>query len=205
MGTDIYGWVEYWHPDLECWIGVIKLAPLVSDRNYELFAWLFGVRRRPDIPMRWQDRPLAAGRGLPADASSEVASEYASDTARFPTEYYGTTWASWREVQEIDWDEPIEDRIVASRRDALGQKQSSGTLWWRSQFVAAHADLVPASAEGLAPVDSWSVEDTDYQVVAMRRRDVVDHRWELLFHLMEALSSRLQSADHLRLVVWFAD
>jgi hypothetical protein len=205
MGTDIHGWVEYWHPDLERWIGVIKLAPLVCDRNYELFAWLFGVRRRPDIPMRWQDPPLAVGRGLPADASSEVASEYATDTARLPTEYYGATWVSWREVQTIDWDEPIEDRIVASRRDALGQKQPGGTLWWRSQFVAAHADRVPGSPEALAPGDSWSIEDTDYEVVAMRRRDVVDHRWELLFQLMEALSSRLQSTDHLRLVVWFAD
>jgi hypothetical protein len=69
--------------------------------------------------------------------------------------------------------------------------------------VAAHAALVPGSPEALAPGDRWSVEDTDYEVVAMRRRDVLERRWELLFQLMEALSSRLQSADHLRLVVWF--
>jgi hypothetical protein len=203
VGADIHGWVEYWHADLECWIGVIKLAPLVCDRNYELFAWLFGVRRRPDIAMRWKDAPIAAGRGLPPDASSEVASEYTTALERFPTAYYGTTWASWREVQAIDWDEPIEDRIVASRRDAMGQKQPGGTLWWRSQFVAAHADLVPGPAEALAPGDRWIVEDTVYEVVSMRRRDVLERRWELLFHLMETLSSRLQSTDHLRFVVWF--
>lgn len=202
MGTDIHGWVEYWDPIVECWIGVIKLGPLVIDRNYEIFAWLFGVRRRPDIPMRWNDPPIAAGRGLPPDASNDVASEYSADMARFPKEYYGVTWVTWSEVQAIDWDERIEDRIVESRGDAPSSP-CVGTLYWRSQFLTTHAALVPTSADALVPGQRWNVGDKVYEVVAMRRRDVLERQWELLFELMETLASRCQDSKYLRLVVWF--
>jgi hypothetical protein len=198
MGTDIYGWVEYWDPSAERWVGVIKLVPLVSDRNYEFFAWLFGVGRRPDIPMRWKDPPIAAGRGLPPDASDEVAAAYAAAMARFPEEFYGVTWATWREVQTIDWDEPIEDMIVATR---VGQP--GGVYQWRSQFLQHHADLLPDQAESLHPGQRWTAGDKMYEVVAMRRRDVLEECWSLLFRLMQVLASRFEDTDQLRWVVWF--
>ena len=199
VGTDIHGWVEYWHPDLELWIGIIKLHNLVSYRNYELFVWLFGIGQRPDIPMQWDFPPIAARRGLPSDASQEAATDYAADMARYPKEYYGTTWISWREVQTIDWDEPIEDRIVESRLGRL-----DGIRQWRTPFLERHADLVPDQTESLRPGLRWTVGDHSYEVVATRRRDVLEQSWELLFRLMEVLQTRIEDTDHLRWVVWFS-
>jgi hypothetical protein len=197
VGTDIHGWVEYRHPDLELWIGVIKLAPLLSDRNYPLFAWLFDVHKAFG-GMQWDFSPLAARRGLPPDASAEAATEYAAVMAQSPEEVHGTTWISWREVQAIDWDEPIEDMICESRLDRPG-----GIYSWRSQFLQHHADLLPDQAESLQPGQRWTVGDQMYEVVAMRRRDVLEEPWELLFRLMVVLASRVEDTDHLRWVVWF--
>jgi hypothetical protein len=203
LGTDIHGWVEYWAQDAELWVSVIRLAPLVSDRNYQLFAWLFGVRRRPDIPMRWKDTPIAANRGLPPDASAEAAADYRNAVARYPKEFYGVTWVTWREVQAIDWDERIEDRIVESRREAQSGQDRVGVLWWRTSFVETHADNLPVPADELAPGQRWVVGDKAYEVVAMRRRDVFERQWVLLFELMEILARHCEDSDHLRLVVWF--
>jgi hypothetical protein len=197
MGTDIHGWVEYWDEDLEMWSSVIRLAPLVSDRNYPLFAWLFDVHKEPG-GMHWDFAPIAAGRGLPPDASPEAATDYATDTAKYPEEYHGVTWISWREVQSIDWDEPIEDMIVESQLYRPG-----GIYSWRSQFMQYHADLLPDQAEKLQPGQRWQMGDKLYEVIAMRRRDVLEERWELLFRLMEMLAPRFETADHLRWVVWF--
>ncbi len=202
MGTDIHGWVEYWHPDIELWIGIIKLHNLVSYRNYELFAWLFGIGRRPDIPVRWDFPPIAAGRGLPTDASQEAATDYAADMARYPKEYYGTTWIRWREVQAIDWDEPVEDVIVESCLNRHGQRVEM--RHWRTPFLERHADLLPDQGGSLHPGHRWTAGDTTYAVVATRRRDVLDQSWELLFRLLEALQSQIKDPDHLRLVVWFS-
>ncbi len=132
MGTDIHGWVEVYSPFIEIWSGVINLGSLVSDRNYELFSWLFGVRRRPDIHVRWELAPIAAERGLPADASVEARADYEADIAAYPNECHGCTWITWSEIQSINWEEPIEGRIIESR---LGDPPYYGTQYWKSQFL----------------------------------------------------------------------
>jgi hypothetical protein len=198
MGVDIHGWVEYWDPYIECWVGVIKLVDLVSDRNYPLFAWLFDIHKALGA-IQWDFSPIAGRRGLPPDASLSAAADYAADMERYPTEYYGATWISWREVQAIDWDEPIEDMIVESRQGRPG----FGISHWRSQFLQSHADLLPDRAESLHPGQCWTAGDKIYEVVASRRRDVLEERWGLLFRLMEVLASSVEDADHLRWVVWF--
>src|SRR5690348_14309636 len=106
MGTDIYVWVEYWNPTPEWWSSAIRINSLLGDRNYEVYSWLFGVCRRPDIPMRWDFPPRAAERGIPQDASHEAAADYADITKRFPQAVFGASWITWREIQAIDWDEP---------------------------------------------------------------------------------------------------
>jgi hypothetical protein len=68
------------------------------------------------IPMRRDFPPIAAGRGLPEDAFSEAIMEYADVVARYPTEIYGARWVTLSEIQAINWGEPIESRIVISRR-----------------------------------------------------------------------------------------
>lgn len=174
------------------------MAPLLGDRNYEVYSWLFGVCRRPDIPMRWDFPPMAAERGLPPDASREAAAEYADHIARFPTEIHGASWATLSEMLAIDWDEPIEDRVIESRR---GQQVSE---YWRSQLRPKRADIVAGHIETLRPGQRWTEGDTTYEVVAMRRRDALEHEWALLFRLMETLASRWNDASGVRMVVWFA-
>jgi hypothetical protein len=198
VGTDIYGWVEYWDPHIEAWIGVIKLVDLVSARNYELFHWLFGVHKRE----MWQDfSPIAADRGLPLDASAEAANDYKAAMAAYPEEFYGSTWISWREIQAIDWDEPIEDRIVET---VIGKTGNTYEIHgWRSLFLQRHADLVPETVESLHPGQRWTVGDRAFEVVAMKRRDVLEDGWSLLFQLMGVLASRFEDTSHLRWVVWF--
>lgn len=200
MGTDIYGWVEYWDPYIEAWIGVIKLVDLVSDRNYTLFNWLFGVHKSTRT-IKGDISPIAAGRGLPPDASADATNDYQAAIAGYPIEYYGVTWVTWREVQAINWDEPIEDRIVESGVGRTGDVYQ--ILHWRSQFLQKHADLVPENAESLYPGQRWTAGEKTYEVVAMRRQDVLEERWGLLFRLMEMLAGRVEDTNYLRWVVWF--
>jgi hypothetical protein len=107
---------------------------------------------------------------------------------------------TWREVRAIDWDEPIEERIVESWAGRPG-----GIYHWRSQFVEHHAELLPVPAGRLHPGQRWTVGDKTYEVVAMRRRDVLEVPWSLLFRLMKVLASNCEDPGQLRWVVWFAD
>ncbi|MFJ9703893.1 hypothetical protein [Streptomyces sp. NPDC101234] len=75
MGTDIYGGIEFRHPyagtedhDGEPWVTAMDLWPLYDETDYTAFGLLFGVRNYAGF------RPLAAGRGLPADLSSNMRS-----------------------------------------------------------------------------------------------------------------------------------
>lgn len=198
MGTDIHGWVEVYSPDIEMWSAVVDLGSIIGDRNYELFSWLFGVRRRPDIRMRWEFEPVAGGRGLPADASSGARAGYEADIAACPNEYYGCTWITWNEILSIDWDEPIEDRVMESRRD---DPRDWGARSWKSQFLKQPPASWSGAAEGLQPGKEWEAGDRVYRVFATRRKDVLDE-WELIFRLTEVLASKY-GGDGVRLVVWF--
>jgi hypothetical protein len=199
LGTDIHGWVEYWDPVPEEWTGVIKLDRLLGDRNYEIYAWLFGVRRRPDIPMRWDFQPIAAQRGLPLDASRESVEEHTRHISQYPDEFFGESWVTWSEMQAINWDEPIEDRVIARRQD----EGFGGTLYWRSQFVQKYAAILPGGVEALRPGQQWTAGGIAYEVAAMRRRDVLEDDWELLFCWMRALADRRGGGSNVRLVAWF--
>lgn len=201
MGTDISGWVEYWSPDSESWVGIIKLAPLVSDRNYELFGWLFGVPGRTNAMRLWNGPPVAARRGLPTDACQEAGAEYTDAVTEYPDEFYGATWISWREIQAAGWDERIEDRVLESRTDT---PERTRAFYWRDDFLQAKPDIA-AQVRALQPGQSLAVGDKIYRVRTMRRRDILEPEWELLFRLIEMLEARIGNPEHLRLVVWFND
>ncbi|SDT81697.1 hypothetical protein SAMN05216371_6776 [Streptomyces sp. TLI_053] len=81
MGTDITGYLEYRAPqdDQEpVRHASHDLHSLGVGRDYDAFGCLFGVRNYANF------RPLAAGRGLPADASAGVSARFAQ-----LTEWYG--------------------------------------------------------------------------------------------------------------------
>lgn len=198
MGTDIYGWVEFRNPVSEQWDSIIKLDSLLGDRNYEVFAWLFGICRKHDMPVLRDFAPIAAERGLPPDVSDDAATEYADISQRIPQEIFGATWISWREIQAIDWDEPVENRIIETYNDKPGGE----TVYWHSQLFRKHADAVAGTPGALTPGQRWAVNDHRYEVVATRRRDALERDWALLFRLMEALAGRYGD-ESVRMVVWF--
>ncbi len=117
MGTDIRGWVEVRHADVDVfmnevfWFAVIDLVGLVS-RNYSMFGSLFGVRNHADF------QPIAAGRGLPPDPSPAVRAE-----AMNSSDFHSHTWVSWRELKAVDWDESALAGMAFGYR--RGQEQHS--------------------------------------------------------------------------------
>ncbi|MGW4378808.1 hypothetical protein [Kitasatospora sp. NPDC004531] len=98
MTTSIHGAIEHRHPgvdagyldtdDAEPWIAAIDLWPLYDRTDYAAFGLLFGVRNLAGV------RPLAAGRGLPPDVSSELRArlEFLDDA----------TWVGWTELAGLD-------------------------------------------------------------------------------------------------------
>jgi hypothetical protein len=107
MGTDISGWIEVNpFPENGVWSGVIALRRgAFSERAYELWGYLIGIWRRKHFT------PLAPQRGMPEDASPSVKQEYEAAMALIPGEYHSLTWITWAEIQRVNWDERIEDRV----------------------------------------------------------------------------------------------
>jgi len=93
MGIDIQGWVEvetFADESEEWWIGVINIAPLIN-RNYEMFASLFGARNRAGF------MPIAEKRGIPPFASPQ------SGTLQQIVTLTSLTWVGWWEIQAMNW------------------------------------------------------------------------------------------------------
>lgn len=198
MGTDIHGWVEVKSPLSEAWSGVINLGTLLGDRNYDLYRWLFGVRMwsySGATPVK----PLAPQRGLPPDVSQEAKTDYEAAKGAFPKEFHSVTWITWAEMQSINWDEQIEDRVIERKKT---QPPGTGAESWESAFIARHTDRYQGHETELQPGYTWVEGDIEYKVVKTIRRDVIEEDWLLLFKMLEVLASRYDD-DSIRLVVWF--
>ncbi|MFE1318390.1 hypothetical protein [Kitasatospora phosalacinea] len=199
MGTDISGFVECRaRYGSGAWQAAIDLELLLDSRDYDAFGCLFGVRNYANF------RPLAAGRGLPADASAAVL------TARdeFPL-HSDTTWIGWDELAAVDWDEPAEDtdsRLHQFRQTEHGPR-FVGKAGWSARFAEALGLTPPAPGEPLPTWPEgteWQIGDTRYRAVRLTRREAVGPRWQPLLALMSTLGE-LHGAENVRLVVWFDD
>lgn len=204
MGTDISGMVECrtWHLHEEGedspWQAAIDLFLLNITRNYDAFGCLFGVCNYANF------RPLAAGRGVPADASEPVLAEL----ARYADQTFGTTWITWAEMKQVDWDEPAEradSRLHEYQRTPDGLR-FTGKSAWSPRFAQAVGLPGPVHGAGQDwPEGSeWLIGETLYRSEKIRRRDAVPEggEWEPVWTVMEALASQ-HGADNVRLVVWF--
>jgi hypothetical protein len=132
MGTDISGWVEVIHERSDGyrqWLGVIKIDWVV-DRSYGMFGNLFGHRNEGEFA------PIAASRGLPADASDEV---------QYALVYYNVvdpTWILWSEITAIDWEEEGQSDTIGGvefgHRVRREETLTSGwsTLWDLMEVLA---------------------------------------------------------------------
>ncbi|MFE5912270.1 hypothetical protein ACFQ6B_24745 [Streptomyces wedmorensis] len=203
MGTDMSGFVEYRAAPggrEAAWSTAHDLSSLNDTRNYDAFGCLFGVRNYANF------RPLAANRGLPADASATV-------TARFTqlTEWYGedgshgTTWITWAEVKAVDWDEPAEktDSRLHKYRQTPDGLRMTGKASWSPAFAEA-VGLETGEHRNWPEGSQWLVGDTLYRAVTIRRRHAVTEtgEWQPVWKAMEALAAQ-HGDDNVRLVVWF--
>jgi hypothetical protein len=195
MGIDILGWVEI-RPVKEeptLWLPVVDVG-LLADRSTEMFSWLYGVRKRDDGFV-----PIAAERGLPTDVSDRTKVEHDGAFATYPSEFFGTTWATWAEIKAINWDERVEDHVVERRK---GSAPGTGTVAPKSSFLQFHRDEWPGTPEELQPGVHWEQEDREYEVVETYRRDAIEYGWAELFEIMAVLA-KPRGNDAVRMVVWF--
>ncbi|WP_129307750.1 hypothetical protein [Streptomyces sp. L2] len=71
-------------------------------------------------------RPLADHRGLPEDVSDEVRAAFTAYGG--PEDAHGTTWITWAELIDTDWDE-TDGSGRQSRRAVAGDTTHWGPVW----------------------------------------------------------------------------
>ncbi|MBB4986247.1 MULTISPECIES: hypothetical protein [Streptomyces] len=205
MGTDVSGFLEYRASQdgrEAAWYGAQDLASLIDVRDYDAFGCLFGVRNYANF------RPVAAGRGLPADLSAAVSARFAQLDEWYGGDgFHSTTWITWGEVKAVDWDEPAEKpdgRLHQFRRTPDGLRMT-GKASWSSEFAEA-VGLEMGERREWPEGSEWLVGDTLYRSVTIHRRDAVTAtgEWQAVWKAMEALAAQ-HGDDNVRLVVWFDD
>jgi hypothetical protein len=204
MGIDIAGGIECrpefgFGPDEDVpWTYAVDLDVLNTTRDYDAFGCLFGVANYAGFT------PIAADRGLPADAAVQTC--VAHDQAGA----FATSWIGWSEVVAVDWDEP------ASRPDArIHEYLPDGDGGWRyegkgawSARLAKHLGIVgDKSGYGdtqWAEGTEWIIENRLYRVERLCRRDAVTPtgEWQPVWSVMSTLAS-LHGDHNVRLNVWF--
>ncbi|MEU9633115.1 hypothetical protein ACGFZZ_02885 [Streptomyces tendae] len=206
MGTDIYGGIEFRHPhagtdyyDGEPWVTAMELWPLHDETDYTAFGLLFGVRNYAGF------RPLAAGRGLPADLSSAMRAELGPWVAQGGMD--GASWVSWAELTSVD-SETTPEHFVGR---VTWYKQSQPTVR-QSQLVTRRWPAEVLSTVGVPPADSYSPSEhvewiTGDLVCTYEPLTVGDvlgptTHWPHVFAVMKALAGRFGD-DSVRLVVAF--
>lgn len=199
------GFLEYWASQDgqdAVWCGAHDLDSLNDVRNYDAFGCLFGVRNYANF------RPLAAGRGLPLDASAALRAQFTQLTEWYPEDgVHGATWITWAEVKSVDWDEAAEkpdSRLHQYRRTPAGLRMTGKAAW--SPAFAEAVGLERGEKREWAEGSEWLIGDTVYRSVTLRRRDAVTEtgEWQPVWRAMEALAAQ-HGDDNVRLVVWFDD
>lgn len=179
----------------------MDLHPLYDGRDYASFGCLFGVRNDPG----WG--PVAADRGLPADASSALREEFdgikGADAA-----VHSPTWVSWAELESLDPDiGPRGARgllvVGDTARPTLEERHWVQDSW--PDAVVERLGVPPLGVSpAAAPFGSWREGTAFLTWRRFTRRDALGPGtgWEHVFAVMQALAGRFGSHG-VRLVVYF--
>lgn len=116
MGCDIHTFVERKVGDAYEYIDGIEPFDW---RDYGMYGFLAGVRNYSDIT------PIAEQRGVPSDASKEVKAQ----VFNWSSDGHSHSWLSLKELDEFDYDQPMEDRRVT--------RQLAHNLWSGAQTSEA--------------------------------------------------------------------
>ncbi|MFJ1673148.1 hypothetical protein ACIOK4_43715 [Streptomyces bottropensis] len=128
MSTDVSGMIEcrpgarLLGPDDEdsVWQAAIDLFLLNRGNAYDGLACLFGIHNSFGF------RPLTEGRVFPDDASDGLRSDFAAHGG--PGDVHGTTWLTWAELADADWQE-TDASGTRSRASAAGSGSDWGRVW----------------------------------------------------------------------------
>ncbi|OMI39808.1 hypothetical protein [Streptomyces sparsogenes] len=108
----------------------MDLSPLYSGNDYTAFGCLFGVRNHAG----WA--PVAAGRGLPDDASAQVRRDYEQWAPLGAL--HSATWVTWQELEALVGSSPATARPgtwtsgsakLGFHRVTRGQALGPGSGW----------------------------------------------------------------------------
>lgn len=103
MGTNIIGYIEInsvSESEEDIWFEITKIDVL-AERDYEIFAQLFGVRSETQIAA------IAASRGIPKSTSNPSSLTCPKNT------FVGHSWANWSELKSVR-------SLIESNGEALG-------------------------------------------------------------------------------------
>ncbi|MDR8414376.1 hypothetical protein MTP10_37305 [Nonomuraea sp. 3-1Str] len=208
MGADIHGFIECrtWTPGLDvgetAWCAAISLGMLVG-RDYAALDCLFGVRSSG----HW--RPVAAGRGLPQDASESTK----AGLAEWGEAAFGVTWLNGDEVAAIDWDEPaLHPTNVAQYRRLPDQSLELvyRSVWSRRFARVSGVNTLAVDPDQIAVLwdegTEWKDGDTVFRVERATRGHAVppDSLWHGVWTVMRTLA-HVHGDDAVRLVAWFEE
>ncbi|UBU15826.1 hypothetical protein [Nonomuraea gerenzanensis] len=177
----------------------MPLYPLYDDQDYDAFGCLFGVRNR----LGWT--PVAAGRGLPADASEQVRADH-ERLAHLDGAVRGCTWVSWAELRDLDMTvRPAARGVLRIRPDrdsSIHQHRIDDQ--WPEEVVRSYGVPPMGDSPVGAPAGRWRAPGATLEYGPLTRLDVLGPGtgWEHVFEVMRALARRF-GPDGVRLVVWF--
>lgn len=117
-------------------------------RSYGMYGFLAGVRNYSDVP------PLAGRRGLPGDASQEVAGEH----EHWGGDAHSASWLSVEELSVFDYDAAVEDRRITVNNDGgCTAKPGGGKMTTWREFLGPDffRDLAALKDAGAERVVFW--------------------------------------------------
>lgn len=184
----IYGYVEICI-DGE-WSEVINVSSILLDHS-DLNGCLFGVDNYAGY------RPLFAQRGFPDDLSEQVNDKLRS--LRIDSDESKATWASFRELNHIDWSEAATAYDKRITEYSLDEGVEARITKWlqhpRLDWVRKKLDQDPAT--------EIRTENRVFRRGVLSRMDsLTDTDFPLLMELMRCLARRF-GEEFVRLVVWF--
>lgn len=189
MSIDVGGWIEVRPSETAYWKGLERLEGYIDSANGMLDC-LFG------LGLRYPFRPVASGRGVRGDASSEVQREVSAWSEAEATETY---WITLAEISAIDWDEQAVsgyEREVRTERGKLMVDTAPNPHKW--ERLEETLDRMGGWPEGS---DELEVDGAIYRRILVARSTVKSEDWQLLFRKLESLGG-VYGPDGVRLVIW---